>query len=104
MTAVALLVLFAGLLVGGYGFAAGVTADVMRVRFGGDRERTRVVVDLGGTARGTVVETGSGGRVVLTLDGVAPPRNLSGAGSGIVRGFRVGAVGTASRPGATSST
>jgi len=97
MTAVALLVLLAGLLVGGYGFAAGVTADVMRVRFGGDRERTRVVVDLGGTARGTVVETGSGGRVVLTLDGVAPPRNLSGAGSGIVRGFRVGAVGTASR-------
>lgn len=97
MTAVALLVLFAGLLVGGYGFAAGVTADVMRVRFGGDRERTRVVVDLAGTARGTVVETGSGGRVVLTLDGVAPPRNISGAGSGIVRGFRVGAVGTASR-------
>ncbi len=97
MTAMAFVVLCAALLACGYVFAGGVTADVMRVRFGGDSERTRVVVDLAGTARGTVVETGSGGRVVLTLDGVAPPRGLTGAGSGLVRGFRVGAVGTASR-------
>ncbi|CAN5177669.1 N-acetylmuramoyl-L-alanine amidase [soil metagenome] len=97
MTAMALVVLLAGLLVGGRGFAAGSVGDVLRVRFGGDAERTRVVVDLGGTARGTVVETGSGGRVVLTLAGVAPRRGLSGVGSGLVRGFEVGAVGTASR-------
>lgn len=97
MTALALVMLCAGLLIGGRGFAAGAVGDVLRVRFGGDAERTRVVVDLGGTARGTVVETGSGGRVVLTLAGVAPRRGLSGAGSGLVRGFEVGAVGTASR-------
>jgi N-acetylmuramoyl-L-alanine amidase len=97
MTTLALVVLMAGLLVGGYGFAAGSVGNVVRVRFGGDTERTRVVVDLGATARGTVVETGATGRVVLALDGVAPQRGLSGAGSGIVRGFRVGAVGTASR-------
>ncbi|CAN5352626.1 N-acetylmuramoyl-L-alanine amidase [soil metagenome] len=97
MTTLALIVLCAGLFVGGRGFAAGSVGDVLRVRFGGDAERTRVVVDLGGTARGTVVETGSSGRVVLTLDGVAPRRGLTGAGSGLVRGFEVGAVGTASR-------
>lgn len=66
MTAMAFVVLCAALLACGYVFAGGATADVMRVRFGGDSERTRVVVDLAGTARGTVVETGSGGRVVLT--------------------------------------
>ena len=96
MTAMALVVLCAGLFVGGRGFA-GAAADVLRVRFGGDAERTRVVVDLGGTARGAVVETGVNGSVVLTLSGVAPRRNLSGAGSGLVRGYEVDAVGTASR-------
>jgi len=97
MTAMALVVLSAGLFVGGRGLAAGSVGDVLRVRFGGDTERTRVVVDIGATVRGTVVETGSSGRVVLTLAGAAPRRGLSGAGSGLVRGFEVGAVGSASR-------
>jgi N-acetylmuramoyl-L-alanine amidase len=97
MTAMALVVICLGLLLGSRGFAAGAVGDVVRVRFGGDAERTRVVIDLAASARGAVVEAGSNGRVVLTLDGVAPARSLTGAGSGLVRDFRVGAVGSASR-------
>ena len=97
MTGLALVVLCAVLFAGGRGMAAGSVPEVLGVRFGGDAERTRIVVDLDGAARGQVVETGSGGRVVVTLSGVAPGRSLDGNGSGLVRGYRVAPVGTASR-------
>ncbi len=97
MTALAFVVVCIVLFAGGRGLAAGSVGDVLRVRFGGDAERTRVVVDLGGSARGQVVEGGSDGRVVLTLAGVAPGRGLTGTGSGIVRGYQVNSAGSASR-------
>jgi len=97
MTALAFIVICGALFAGGRGLAAGSVGDVLRVRFGGDAERTRVVVDLGGEASGRVIETGAEGRVVLTLSGVAPGRGLDGDGSGLVRGYRVSASGTASR-------
>ena len=97
MTALAFVAICVVLFTGGRGLAAGSVGDVLRVRFGGDAERTRVVVDLGGSARGQVVETGSDGRVVLTLSGVTPGRGLTGTGSGIVRGYEVNPVGSASR-------
>ena len=97
MTALAFIVLCAAVFFGGRGIAGGASGDVFGVRFGGDDERTRVVLDLGASARGAVVETGESGRVVLTLAGVAPGRGLSGDGSGLVRGYRVAPSGTASR-------
>lgn len=97
MTGLALVVVCVVLLAGGRGLAAGSVGEVLRVRFGGDAERTRVVVDLDRSARGQVVETGADGKVVLTLSGVAPGRGLDGNGSGLVRGYRVSPVGTASR-------
>ncbi|WP_421728688.1 N-acetylmuramoyl-L-alanine amidase family protein [Brevundimonas sp.] len=97
MTSMALVVMCVAMFAGGRGLAAGSVGDVLRVRFGGDAERTRVVLDLGSSARGEIVESGSGGSVVLTLAGVAPPRALDGAGSGLVRGYRVTGTGTASR-------
>jgi len=97
MTGLALVVVCVVLLAGGRGLAAGAVGEVLRVRFGGDAERTRVVVDLDRSARGQVVETGADGKVVLTLSGVAPGRGLDGTGSGLVRGYRVSPVGTASR-------
>lgn len=97
MTALALVVVFTVLLLGGRGLAAGAVGEVLGVRFGGDAERTRIVVDLDRSARGQVIETGADGQVVLTLTGVAPGRGLDGNGSGLVRGYRVTPVGTASR-------
>ncbi len=97
MTGLALVVVCVVLLAGGRGLAAGAVGEVLRVRFGGDAERTRIVVDLDRSARGTVVETGADGRVVVTLSGVAPAQGLDGNGSGLVRGYRVSGSGTASR-------
>ncbi|NBW11048.1 MAG: N-acetylmuramoyl-L-alanine amidase [Caulobacteraceae bacterium] len=97
MTAMAFIVICGVLFAGGHGLAAGSVGDVLRVRFGGDNERTRVVIDLGASAQGRIVETGAAGQVVLTLSGVAPRNDLNGDGSGLVNAFTVNPVGTASR-------
>lgn len=97
MTALAFVVICVAVFIGGRGIAGGASGDVFGVRFGGDDDRTRVVLDLGASARGAVVEAGEAGRVVLTLAGVAPGRGITGNGSGLVRGYRVAASGTASR-------
>jgi len=97
MTAMAFVVICVVLLVAGRGLAAGSAADVLRVRFGGDAERTRVVIDLGESATGRVLETGSNGRVILSLSGVSAGRGLDGNGSGLVRGYRVSAAAGSSR-------
>ncbi len=97
MTALALLSICLALFLGGRGVAGGVSGDVFGVRFGGDQERTRVVLDLGTSVRGAVVESGDRGRVVLTLAGAVAGQGISGSGSGLVRGYRVAASGSASR-------
>ncbi|MDP3403821.1 MAG: N-acetylmuramoyl-L-alanine amidase [Brevundimonas sp.] len=97
MTGLALLVLVAVLLVSSRGIAAGATGDVRGVRFGGDTQRTRVVIDLDRSARGEVIAGGDRGEMVLTLAGVGAGRGVSGTGSGLVRDWRVSASGTASR-------
>lgn len=97
MTAVAFVVFCVAVLVAGRGLASGAMGEVMRVRFGGDAERTRVVVDLDRTSRGQVIQSGDDGRVVLALSGVHPPRGMSGQGLGLVRGYRVAGSGAAAR-------
>ena len=97
MTTVALVVILCVLLLGGRGIAGGASGDILGVRFGGDSERTRVVLDLGASTRGAVVEAGDAGRVVLNLSGVASGRGVSGGGSGLVNAYQVSAVGGASR-------
>lgn len=97
MTALALLVLAVVLMIGTRGVAGGVTGDVRGVRFGGDAERTRIVIDLDRSARGEVIESGDRGNLVLTLAGVGAGRGVDGSGSGLVRDWRVSASGTASR-------
>ena len=97
MTGLALLVLGVVLLISTRGLAAGATGDVRSVRFGGDVQRTRVVIDLDRSARGEVIESGDRGSVVLTLAGVGAGRGVDGAGSGLVRDWRVSPSGTASR-------
>ncbi len=98
MTAMAFVVVCVVLLAAGRGLASGAMGEVLRVRFGGDAEHTRVVLDLDRTSRGEVVQTGDDGRVVVSLAGVAPAsRGLTGAGTGLVRGWRVTGAGAASR-------
>lgn len=97
MTGLALVVICLVVLTATRGLAFGAASDVLGVRFGGDSERTRVVIDLDRSARGNVIEAGGEGRVVLTLNGVASGRGLDGAGGGLVRGYRVSNAGGASR-------
>lgn len=97
MTAVAFVVFCVAVLAAGRGLASGAVGEVMRVRFGGDAERTRVVVDLDRTSRGEVVRPGEDGRVVVALSGVVPARGLTGTGLGLVRGYRVAGSGASAR-------
>lgn len=97
MTALAFVVFCFGVLAAGRGLAAGSPGELLRLRFGGDGERTRVVVDLDRHTRGAVVSGGSDGRVVVALTGVAPGGRMGGAGTGLVRDYRVTAGGGASR-------
>lgn len=97
MTALAFVVFCVAVLIAGRGLASGAMGEVIRVRFGGDAERTRVVVDLDRTSRGQVIQPGADGRVVVALSGVGAPRGMSGNGLGLVRGYRVAGAGGASR-------
>ena len=97
MTAVAFVVICAVLLTAGRGLASGAVGEVLRVRFGGDAQHTRVVLDMDRTSRGQVIQAGGDGRVVVSLSGVSPNRGLNGAGTGLVRGWRVTGAGAAAR-------
>ena len=70
--------------------AAGARADVLKVRLGGDRAETRIVVDLDQAATGKVASDGRGdGRVMLTLPGAAVAGELQGSGLGLVKAWVV---------------
>ncbi len=97
MTVLALLVLVVVLMIGTRGVAGGVSGDVRGIRFGGDSEHTRIVIDLDRSARGEVIEGGAQGDLVLTLAGAGAGRGINGTGSGLVRDWRVSGSGTASR-------
>jgi len=97
MTGLAFVVICLVVLTATRGLAFGPDGEIVRLRFGGDAQRTRVVLDLGRTTRGQVVEDGSAGRVILSLAGVSPARGLEGSGSGLVRGYEVSAASGASR-------
>jgi N-acetylmuramoyl-L-alanine amidase len=97
LAAVGLLVVCVAVLAAGRGLASGAMGEILRVRFGGDAERTRVVIDLDRTSRGEVIQSGDDGHVVLNLSGVSPPDRRSGTGQGLVRDFRVAGAGAASR-------
>lgn len=94
---VAVVVALAVLLAAGHGLARNAMGEILRVRLGGDAERTRIVIDLNQASQGRVVEGGDDGRVVLALTGVASRRPMSGEGTGLVRQWRVAGAGSNSR-------
>ncbi|WP_312166212.1 N-acetylmuramoyl-L-alanine amidase [Phenylobacterium sp.] len=70
--------------------AAGAKADVLKVRLGGDRAETRIVIDLDKSATGKVTSDGQGDRrVVLNLPGVSVDSELQGGGLGLVKAWVV---------------
>ena len=56
MTGLAFVVICAVVLTAGRGLAFGPDGQISGIRFGGDAQRTRVVLDLGKTTRGQVIE------------------------------------------------
>ncbi|WP_409018413.1 N-acetylmuramoyl-L-alanine amidase [Brevundimonas vesicularis] len=84
-------------LTAGRGLAFGSDGGISNIRFGGDAQRTRVVLDMGKTTRGQVVEDGTTGRVIVSLSDVSPRQALDGSGSGLVRSYQVSASGNNSR-------
>lgn len=96
MTGLALVVLCVALFAAGRGLASGSLAEIIGVRFGGDAQRTRIVIDLDKATRGDLVQSGADGRVVLALSNVAASR-AAGGGQGLVRGYRWQGAGAAAR-------
>jgi len=63
---------------------------VLKVRLGGDRAETRIVLDLDRAASGKVADDGAGsGRIVVTLSGVGAEGGLQGPGRGLVKAWMV---------------
>ena len=70
--------------------AAASSADVLKVRLGGDKAETRIVVDLNRSVSGKLISDGAGdGKVVIALSDVEVPISLGGDGQGLVRRWAV---------------
>lgn len=95
MASVLLGVVVAVALAAGQGRASG--GGVTKVRFGGDSRETRIVVELGRSARGRLLSAPGEDSVVLALPGVDVPDDLQGKGLGLVRGWSVEEAAGAAR-------
>ena len=70
--------------------AAGSDAEVLKIRLGGDRTETRIVIDLSRSASGKVASDGADDRrVVVNLPGVSAEGGLQGGGLGLVKAWVV---------------
>jgi N-acetylmuramoyl-L-alanine amidase len=70
--------------------AAGSGAEVLKIRLGGDRTETRIVIDLNRSASGKVASDGADDRrVVVNLPGVSAEGGLQGGGLGLVKAWVV---------------
>jgi N-acetylmuramoyl-L-alanine amidase len=73
-------------------------AGVQKVRFGGDRNETRVVIDLDRAAVGKLISTGMDDqRLVMALPNVTVSGDLQGAGQGLVKRWLIDEVGGGAR-------
>jgi N-acetylmuramoyl-L-alanine amidase len=73
-------------------------AGVQKVRFGGDRNETRVVIDLDRAAVGKLVADGAlDQRIVIGLPNVSVSGDLQGAGQGLVKRWVIDEAGGGAR-------
>lgn len=79
-----------GLTAAAVSHAAGTSAELLKVRLGGDGDETRIVIDLDRSANAKIVSDGSADRrLVVMLPGVDAPDGLQGAGRGVVKAWLV---------------
>ena len=95
MIAAGVAVVSAAAVVGTQAAAAG--GGVLKVRLGGDRAETRLVIDLDRAASGKVASDGSDRQVGLNLPGVNVDTSLEGPGQGLVRAWSVDRTATGAR-------
>src|SRR5689334_2136782 len=72
-------------------------ASVAKVRFGGDQNQTRVVIELNRSTAGKRLPSVGDQRLALELNGLDVPTDLSGDGEGLVRSWSIDADGSAAR-------
>jgi N-acetylmuramoyl-L-alanine amidase len=70
-------------------------AGVQKIRLGGDRNETRIVIDLDRAATAKISEEDR--RVVMTLPGVAAKESLQGGAQGVVKAWVLDQAGGAAR-------
>lgn len=75
----------------------GAASGVVKVRFGGDQQQTRVVLELDSSTRGKLLTDETGDQMVLALPGVGVSGDLDGEGQGLVRTWSVDRVAGAAR-------
>ncbi len=63
------------------------SGDVLKIRFGGDQQQTRLVLELNRSTHGRVVVQGDGNRLILALPGLDVSGALDGDGQGLVRAW-----------------
>ncbi|HEX4095862.1 MAG TPA: N-acetylmuramoyl-L-alanine amidase [Caulobacteraceae bacterium] len=72
-------------------------ASVVKVRFGGDQNQTRVVIELNRSTEGKRLDSTSALRLGLELEGLDVPQALAGDGQGLVRSWSIDSDGGAAR-------
>ena len=72
-------------------------ASIAKVRFGGDQNQTRVVIELNRSTEGRRLESSGAMRLGLELSGLDVPADMSGDGQGLVRSWNIDANGGAAR-------
>jgi len=77
--------------------AAVASADILKVRLGGDVAQTRIVIDLDHSASGKLVDDGVDGRVLLLLGGVSAAGGQQGGAQGLVKRWAIDQDGGAAR-------
>ena len=73
-------------------WAGASVSGVTKVRFGGDQQQTRIVIELDRSAHGKLVSRETDGKLVLALPGVDVAGELGGAGQGLVRSWSMDRV------------
>ena len=72
-------------------------ASVAKVRFGGDQNQTRVVIELNRSTEGHRLASPGALRMDLELSGLDVPADLGGEGQGLVRSWNIDANGGSAR-------
>jgi N-acetylmuramoyl-L-alanine amidase len=70
-------------------------ASIAKVRFGGDQNQTRMVIEMNRSTEGRRIDALGDQQLGLEFSGLDVPTDLSGEGQGLVRSWSIGADGAA---------